>query len=173
MQEQRSTITVKRPDGQLVEINRSELRIAVNAGYVVPSNEEINRYNALIDAGEGINPLIAGAESAASAATFGLSRKAGVTSQTMQALRQEANPQAEAIGIIIGFFLLTATICYGFRNQLRPIFGKAKQFSRSAFFVAIILLGAGLIIKLLGSLVLALFAAPAWAWAMFLLLSLP
>jgi hypothetical protein len=97
-------VTVKTPDGSLGTVTEDTLQYALKEGYSVASNEEINHYNALVDAGE--SPVIAGLESAASAATFGLSREleniSGLTTPEAQALRQEANPIASGIGTTLG-----------------------------------------------------------------------
>jgi hypothetical protein len=99
-------ITVKGPDGDFYVVEKSGLNSALKNGYVIPPNEEIEKKIKLDEAGSGINPLIAGAESAASAATFGLSREAenalGITTPEDQALRQEANPIASGIGTAAG-----------------------------------------------------------------------
>lgn len=96
------------PNGELVAIDSAHLADAVNyGGYRIPSSSELTEIERKAKYGSGIlNPLKAGAESAASALTFGVSREAenasGMTTPEAQEARQKFNPVASAVGTAAG-----------------------------------------------------------------------
>lgn len=131
-------VTVKSPSGELGTINKSELQYALRDGYSVADNQEIEKHNSLIDAGSGINPLIAGLEAGASAASFGLSRQAenalGITTPEAQALREEANPIASGIGTAAG--IVAPLVLSGGVAAPLVAGGEAAQLARAGLGVA-------------------------------------
>ncbi len=101
------SVTVKSKFGQLGTVDDSDLTHALQHGFKVAGNDEIDEYNSQMEHGSGlINPLIAGAEEAASTATFGLSRQlenaTGITTPEAQEARAKYNPTARIAGTVGG-----------------------------------------------------------------------
>ncbi len=104
-----SPVTVKSKLGQLGTIDQNDLQNALSHGFTVASDEEVNAHNNKEEYGSGLlNPLITGAEEAASTATFGGSRelenKLGITTPEAQAERAKQNPVAHAMGVPVGLY---------------------------------------------------------------------
>lgn len=102
-------VTVKSKFGNMQAIDEADLPKALSHGFSLASNDEIQSHNDQLEHGSGIlNPLIAGAEEAASTATFGASRElenaTGLTTPEAQAARAKYNPTANTIGAVGGLF---------------------------------------------------------------------
>lgn len=99
-------IQVRSPEGMVGTIPKENLQLAIERGYAPLSQKEIAHNEALEEAGSGLGPLKAFAESAGSAATFGvlpnITNELGITTPESQALTKEANPKSSAAGTITG-----------------------------------------------------------------------
>jgi hypothetical protein len=99
-------VTLRNPEGELQAFNASDVPLLLKRQYTMPSNEEIQRHNDLIDAGGFVGGAKAFGEAALSAATFGASREAanalGITTPYEQAIRKEAHPLASGLGTAAG-----------------------------------------------------------------------
>jgi hypothetical protein len=99
-------VTLRTPEGELQAFNASDVPLLLKRNFTIPSNEEIQKHNDLIDQGGFVGGAKAFGESALSAATFGLSREAenaiGLTTPYEQAIRKEAHPVASGLGTVAG-----------------------------------------------------------------------
>jgi len=86
------------PQGQPTAVPHAEAAQLLQSGYSLPKPDEYKHM--LKYATAAGQPIQAGVEAAASAATFGASRMLG--DAEMQALRKEANPIAETVGTLGG-----------------------------------------------------------------------
>lgn len=134
-----SQVTVKSAGGQLGTIDDADLPSALNHGFSLAGNDEIQDFNDRQEHGSGIlNPLMAGAEEAASTATFGGSRMlenaTGITTPEAQASRAKYNPMANIVGTVggliadpLGAIGLTTRIGGKVAGTAAKIIGKAPQ----------------------------------------------
>lgn len=132
-----SLVTVKDPSGELGTIAHADLQKALDHGYVIPDNSEIQDHNDQLQFGSGLaNPLKAFAESAAGTATFGVSRQlenaTGLTTPEAQAARAKYNPTANTLGGVAGILAplgiegAVAEKGLAAADLLNPVAGAAK-----------------------------------------------
>jgi hypothetical protein len=104
---QNPIITVKSPSGEFLTVPKEGLQKALEQGFVIPSNDEIQYEINLRKEGESnLGALRAFGEAALGAATFGVSReienKLGITNPAEQAFIKEAHPVAAGLGTGLG-----------------------------------------------------------------------
>jgi hypothetical protein len=98
-----SIVTVKDKAGRFLTVSKEGLQDALDEGYTIPSNEEIqHEINLRAESKSTLGAIRAFGEEALGTATFGLSReianKTGITTPEEQALVKEAHPVAAGLG---------------------------------------------------------------------------
>jgi len=99
-------VTVKDPTGELGTLSKAELPKALQHGFTIPNNDEIQAHNNKIEFGGPVNAMKAFGEAAAGTATFGLSRElenaTGLTTPEAQAGRAQEHGVARTLGDVAG-----------------------------------------------------------------------
>lgn len=114
-----SIVTVKDKSGRFLTVSKEGLQDALDEGYTIPSNDEIqHEINLRTESKSTLGAIRAFAEEALGTTTFGLSREianaTGITTPEEQALVKEAHPVGAGLGTGVAIAApLAATVLSG------------------------------------------------------------